>query len=1126
MKLFFGVGIDKYLTGITPLSGAANDVRALAAWFGIMGFECITLIDEDANSAVAARLEEQVGRLGNGDMLVFFFAGHGKIADAPVRDQLLLLRDTTRSSLDIGRPSNVITVSQILAAARIPGLQLALIIDACRLPIEAELAGNRDTTETVKFEGEAIFRDFAMGPERSLALDDNTLPITILNSCSEGERAIEVKKEKRGLFSMAMESLFKDHIHLGKPIVLDQVFETQLVGTMDRIAAQHSYPKGVQKPFREGQTLSLYDLSDRRQGELETLKAQFDEQFARHAFDTPDAPWNDNCRDTLSRLSAKGLPNDELQQLQNHLHTAIDERNKAHKEAAWSQHLASFEQQLAAGQLDGPVGNNCRDTLLLLQAQSLPSDRLAPLGQHLQEAIDRRQLEADRAQDERLIALARQHGATYLGKSYAQNYLNTARRHEHDDEAHAIVAAAETAAHDNAPRTRDDKRRQQAEAEGSVDAWGLCRREAETPGLREIADRILAELHQKETEAAQKRDEEHDAGLLRKAQASPSVANWQRCLFQARTETLRKQAQEEIERLEKSNESKRLAEEQRDQSRLQRAIESNTYQAWEECWSNAETPAVRKTAKSRMAALKAKHAADKSHDARLLANAEKSDTAEAWEEVLNKASEDEIRLRAGQEIARIKQAKIDAVQTQEREQRDQARLQKAIKANTLQAWKECRDSAETAKLKETANGKIAAMEVQRIADEAHDAKLVAEAERFDTADAWENVFRKAKQNEVRDRARQEVSRIVANNRAALPRDEKRATAKPDKAAPLAYWRKLLAEMETGWGKNLANEAIETLVANDQAAWKKAGAENTVAAYQGYLDTQPEGKWRFEARTRIAGLKAATDTPKEGASPPTKRGSMANYAVSGFALLVLGAFFVYPTISSKSTSVTSTYGTTPSDSKPDVPTDKEHDKALLSIQAWEENAKTIQSSRWWTATPDGTAGQMSDNEKSWVTQTIKYAASAKPLPLSQLMLASLQCRGIAAPQVALDPQACGKTLAAALTNPKLPAGKAGDKLEDGIGILFDKWVPTSGEKVNRAFAQAIAPGLEARKDQYPNLALRLALLQTCYLQPADRSAAIKTLNGIKATAQGKAAATAAHMLDDLNTAKALPSWCRS
>lgn len=1082
---FLAVGINHYEDQAYPnLSCCEEDADELLGLFK-RGLK----VGERARKLVGAvrpdNVMDEINRIGkeirHGDTFVFFFAGHGH-QDPNHEDQFLVFPKTNAKLVKNGLTEGMLSLSALcLLTDHWVGVTRAFILDACRTLLPK---GKRGAAPAV-FNNEA---GLAYVVSRSPGYSDHPgsgenssqfQSVIILNATRNGQEATELDNLKRGVLSLALERSLETSLESGNPVWLDHTLLSDIEQHMRDILMQNASSTEQSPILLPPKARALLYKPDRsaHYHQIKALREHFEEQFSREAFDTPRGTC---CRDTLTLLAAQGLPSADQQRLQTRLQAAIDQQQRDRQETAWAALLSGFERQFQAGQLDSPSGHNCRETLLLLRTASFPANQLENLSGRLDKAIADRQETESRLHDEKLITLARQHAGTPLGKVYAMQYLASARLHGHDDEARSIILAAEAAA---------------------------------------------------EALAADARDEAHDAVLLKETEAAPSIGQWQRCQYLARTENLRTKAKKEIDALVAANESERAEKETRDQARLQRAIDTNSLEGWEECLVNAETPAIKETARSRLAALQAKQAADKVYDAQLLSEAEKEASVAAWEKVAKSANNRDLKQRAEQEIARIRQVEADALKNSEEGGRDQQRLQKALDANTLSAWRECLDNAETPKLRETAKDKIATLE----ATAAHDDQLVAEAERFNTSEAWENVFRKAKQEKVRNRARQEISRIAAvDDRAARLRDEQRAAANPDKAAPLAYWRKLQAEMETTWGKNLASEAIETLIANDQSAWNKAAADNTLEAYREYLCTQPEGKWREKAQQRIDDL-----APEP---PPNKtllervmiavgallfRGARPNKTplvwVMLAALLGLGIWWVnhftpkpLPAPPAHSAAPTvAAMGAAEAAALPKQP--------LPDISAWEAQREKIQKGSWWQTTPLGTAGKMSDDEKAWLRQTIQLANSDSPVPAAQLMLASLYCRGIAAPLLARDMQACGKMATALLTNPQFPEGAAGKDMEGGIGRLFDQWVPPKGE-VSREFAQAIAPGLAVRKGQAPELGLRFALVQACYLQPVDRAGAIKTLNAIKATATGDLALSAASMLKNFGNGESAPSLC--
>lgn len=703
MRTFFlSVGINRYKDQAYPeLSCCENDANELQALFKRslkLGDRARKLVGSVSMTSVYDEIHRIGGEIRNGDTFVFFFAGHG-YEDPDHKDQFMLFPDALAKLVNKGFRDGMLPLSALCALTDDwVGVTRLFILDACRdlLP-----KGQRGATPQVFSNEDGLAYVVSRSPGFSPLLDgsinpsskDHLQPI-ILNATRNGQVAREVQDLGRGALSLALERSLEAGIQSGKPVWLDEAMLTDIEQQMRSILAHASFSEGQAPVLFPSHAKALLFKPDRptHYYQIKALRERFEEQFSRAAFDTP---WGECCNQTLVQLSALGLPVAEQQTLQSRLQIAIEQRRQAQQESEWEMLLSDFERQLQSGKLETPSTDNCRETLMMLRTSSFPANRLTPLGQRLQDAIDQRQAKADREHDDRLIALARQHGATSVGKSYVQSYLSTARLHEHDAEAHAIITDAESADQGNLVQQRDDERHRIAETDGSLTAWEKCAREAESPELRKLSETMVFDLRKRELDAARTRDQAHDADLLRNAQASPSMTSWQNCLFQGRTETLRKKAQEEIQRLEKSSETKRQESEKRDQSRLQRAIETNTFAAWEECWLNSETSAVKETAKSRMAALKAREAADKSRDTRLLAAAENADTTEAWEDVLSQAVDNGLRQRAGREIARIKQKEIDDSRKLEQEQRDHARFQKALDTNTLEAWKECLQNAET-----------------------------------------------------------------------------------------------------------------------------------------------------------------------------------------------------------------------------------------------------------------------------------------------------------------------------------------------------------------------------------------------------------------------------------------------
>lgn len=168
--------------------------------------------------------------------------------------------------------------------------------------------------------------------------------------------------------------------------------------------------------------------------------------------------------------------------------------------------------------------------------------------------------------------------------------------------------------------------------------------------------------------------------------------------------------------------------------------------------------------------------------------------------------------------------------------------------------------------------------------------------------------------------------------------------------------------------------------------------------------------------------------------------------------------------------------------------------------------------------------MGTSEQQCFKETLAHATTDK-WPKAQLRVALLNCSGIAAPALPRDTRACGEWLSTTLNSPALPTGKERDDIENDVSRLFDIRVTPKSGNVDTGFAQAVAPGLAALSNDFPGSAVRLAYIQACYLNPADRNAAKSTLNGVvQHYASQPEAANARKMLADLNSGQV--GWCRN
>ncbi len=86
-------------------------------------------------------------------------------------------------------------------------MQRVFIFDACRLPLEAEIASRGDAAAGASFEGDAVYRALAFGRKRQgevAEISPPDAPLAILNSCLDQERAEELPQFEHGLFTATL----------------------------------------------------------------------------------------------------------------------------------------------------------------------------------------------------------------------------------------------------------------------------------------------------------------------------------------------------------------------------------------------------------------------------------------------------------------------------------------------------------------------------------------------------------------------------------------------------------------------------------------------------------------------------------------------------------------------------------------------------------------------------------------------------------------------------------------------------------------------------------------------------------------------------------------------------------
>ncbi len=337
------VGIDSY-RDIAPLHCAVNDATELAGLFRhrLRFDHCKHLRDPGASEVL--RELAAIGNLAKpGDLLVFFFAGHGKQHQD---NQFLMFPEVDGEAVESGELAgnpDTLALSLIKRKTQWPGVARALILDMCRSP----LLGQQRDAQAARFEGEAGLRDIVLRRASPGPADGSgaPAPFAILNSCCDQQQARELPLygvQDHGLFSAALiEELSQGHRSIDTGLV------TAVSQRMDALCAQHQLQPG-QRPFRAGDDLPL---DDGPQAKESTYAAP------------PKAPKPPPPAPTAT--PAPTPPADPLPALQ-----------------------ADFARQLQAGALTRPAGDCCRDTLDRLTAVGAPPSLRRSLAEELQAALD------------------------------------------------------------------------------------------------------------------------------------------------------------------------------------------------------------------------------------------------------------------------------------------------------------------------------------------------------------------------------------------------------------------------------------------------------------------------------------------------------------------------------------------------------------------------------------------------------------------------------------------------------------------------------------------------------------------------------------------------------------------
>lgn len=220
------VGVDEYADKSIPaLSGAVADARSLHAFFSSRPkqFDVAELLENPTSDAVFDKVSSLSSDLGEGDLFMFFFAGHGMDDGGK---QKLLCSNTRQGRRSL---TNAFELDEVAGNEK---WNVAVVLDACR----TKLDGSRGVGERVcSGKRDLEFYDALV---KSRAPGDASL--TVLFSCDEGKTAGEVKGKNHGLFTLALLDVLGRADKDGTPWCFDQNLGDEIGRTMRRLADSDS----------------------------------------------------------------------------------------------------------------------------------------------------------------------------------------------------------------------------------------------------------------------------------------------------------------------------------------------------------------------------------------------------------------------------------------------------------------------------------------------------------------------------------------------------------------------------------------------------------------------------------------------------------------------------------------------------------------------------------------------------------------------------------------------------------------------------------------------------------------------------------------------------------------------
>jgi TPR repeat protein/uncharacterized caspase-like protein len=229
------VGVNQYEDpGINPLEYAENDATELYAFFKrSAGYDDVRRLSNPNSEVLLETVEEMLVGLGQDDLFLFFFAGHG--VEHEKRHLLLCPR------VRYGRLAyfqQTVPVDLLKDETNKPGLNRIFILDACRTEL---LKGGR-LVGGEGLRGTAGLRDIVAARKPEM----NAGGFALLCSCDEGQQARELSSLRHGVFAAAFLSVCEERLQQGRELT---VSDDLIRSLQDRIGKTAGDAVAAQRPW-------------------------------------------------------------------------------------------------------------------------------------------------------------------------------------------------------------------------------------------------------------------------------------------------------------------------------------------------------------------------------------------------------------------------------------------------------------------------------------------------------------------------------------------------------------------------------------------------------------------------------------------------------------------------------------------------------------------------------------------------------------------------------------------------------------------------------------------------------------------------------------------------------------